>query len=319
MNLSQLYYFRSIVEEGSYSACADKLFVAQSTLSLSISNLEKELGASLLRKKRNGVMLTPEGQEFYVAAVTATNAIDKCVATIQGDEDGESATIRIGAVYSVQSEAWSNLLRQFRRKTSGKVKLDIVQGTTERLLTDLKAGEVDLAFTGMLTKTDSDITSIPCFTQRSALVVNKDNPLSARRSVSLDELAGRRVISYRRNSGPFERELGNLLAKCPKISIAGEYSDEISLCSMVVADPDTVAIVCHSWLVDSFAGLSTLQIREAPVDFHQFYLSHRKHGRQSLCVEAFLSLARCVENVNMSPPIIPLDDLMPCDAPLAMN
>lgn len=309
MNLSQLYYFKSLVQEGSYSAAADKLFVAQSTLSLSVSNLEKELGVRLLCKKRNGIELTEEGKEFYVASMTATNALDSCVASIKEDGSLENSTIRIGAVYSVQSEAWSNMLRAYRRKTGGKVHLEIVQGTTESLLSSLKAGEIDLAFMGMLAKPDPAISAMPCFTQSVALVVNKENPLSARRSVSLDELISRKVISYRRDSGPFESELGNLLAKSPKVTIAGEYSDEISLCSMVVADPETVAIACHSWLVDSFAGLNTLRIREAPEDFHQFYLCHRKHGRQRLCVESFLTLARSIEFANVTPVKVDLEEL----------
>ena len=301
MNLSQLYYFRSLVEEGSFSAATEKLYVTQSTLSVAISNLEKELGAQLLRKKRNGVILTDAGKEFYHAVLTVTNTLDKSIEAIRNQAAAENSLIRIGAVYSVQSRSWSNLLREYRKLTSNKVRLKIIQGTTESLLAGLKEGELDLVFAGLLPENDPGITSIPCFNQRATLVVSKDSPLSARSSVSLDELGGYRVITYRLEQGPFVSELRRLLENHPKVKVADEYTDEISLCSMVVADPETVAIACHSWLVDSFTDLVPVTIEEAPEDFHQFYLSYRKHGRQSLSVESFLALAKRVEYGNESP------------------
>ena len=308
MNLSHLYYFKSLVEEGSFSSAAEKLYVAPSTLSLAISSLEKELGSPLLRKKRSGIVLTKEGDEFYHAVVTATNSLDDAIDFIRNRSVTENAVITIGAVYSVQSESWSNLLRAYRKETGHRVRLKVVQGTTESLLAGLREGELDLIFAGLLPEHDHNITSIPCFTQRVALVVSKENPLSKRASISLDELVGKRVISYRLHEGPFVSELGNLLAINPKVTISDSYGDEISLCAMAVADPDTVAIACHSWLVDSFTGLKALEIEEAPEDFHQFFLSYRKHGRQRLCVEQFLSLAKRIDYGNESPELLGLDD-----------
>ena len=246
MNLSHLYYFKSLVEEGSFSAAAEKLYVAPSTLSLAISSREKELGSPLLRNKRSGIVLTKEGDEFYHAVVSATNSLDTSIDYIRNRSVTENAEITIGAVYSVQSESWSNMLRTYRRETGHRVRLKVVQGTTESLLAGLREGELDLIFAGLLPEHDHNITSMPCFTQRAALVVSKDNPLAACSRVSLDDLVGRKVISYRLHEGPFVQELGDLLAMQPKVQIAENYGDEISLCAMVAADPDTVAIACHS-------------------------------------------------------------------------
>lgn len=51
MNLAHLYYFRKLVELGSYSMAAKELYIAQPTLSLAISNIEKELSAVLVKRK----------------------------------------------------------------------------------------------------------------------------------------------------------------------------------------------------------------------------------------------------------------------------
>lgn len=303
MNLSHLYYFRKLVEVGSYSAAASELFIAQPTLSLAVSSLEKELGAPLLKKKRNGVELTEDGEEFYMATLTATNAIDSCTATIKQRAAAEYGTIRLGAVYSIQSPEWSRLISQFRRVADSHIKIDLKQGTTGSLFRDLKAGELDLVFAGIPYGGDPEVTSIPCFTQGLALVVSDENPLSQCKGISLDELAklNQNVISYAVKGSPFEAELGELLEKHPHLKVRCDYSDEISLCSVVLAEPSVVAIVCHSWLVSTFPNVTAIEITDAPKDFHQFYMSFRKRGRKPLSVEAFLDMAKNYDFINVSP------------------
>ncbi len=303
MNLSHLYYFRKLVEVGNYSDAANELFIAQPTLSLAVSSLEKELGAPLLKKKRNGVELTEDGEEFYTATLTATNALNSSISSIKQRAASEYGSIRLGAVYSIQSPEWSRLISQFRRTVDSHLKIDLKQGTTGSLFRDLKAGELDLIFSGIPFGGDPEVTSIPCFTQGVTLVVNQDNPLSERLSISLAELArlNQRVISYTVQGGPFETELAALLEEHPNLEVHCNYSDEITLCSLVVADPGAVAIACHSWLVSTFPNVNTLEITDAPKDFHQFYMSYRKRGRKALAVEAFLDMAKGYDFINVSP------------------
>ncbi len=83
MNLAHLYYFRKLVEVRNYSRAAKELFIAQPTLSLAVSNLEKELGVALIKKKRNTLELTIDGEDLYEAVVVATNALDHAVSLIR--------------------------------------------------------------------------------------------------------------------------------------------------------------------------------------------------------------------------------------------
>lgn len=57
--------FVTIVEEGSFSAAADALFITQSALSQQIKTLETELGFELFVHNTKKVQLTPAGQAFY--------------------------------------------------------------------------------------------------------------------------------------------------------------------------------------------------------------------------------------------------------------
>ncbi|HUE60583.1 MAG TPA: LysR family transcriptional regulator [Acidimicrobiales bacterium] len=68
MNLRQLQYFVAIADEGSFSRAAERLLVAQPSLSQQIKSLEGELGGQLLERLPNGVRLTAAGKAFITDA-----------------------------------------------------------------------------------------------------------------------------------------------------------------------------------------------------------------------------------------------------------
>lgn len=104
MNLAHLYYFKKLVEVKNYSRAAEELFIAQPTLSLAVSSLERELGCALLKKKRNSLELTESGEDFYEAVVAATNSLDNAVRIIKERVSAEYGSIRVGTVYSIQDK-----------------------------------------------------------------------------------------------------------------------------------------------------------------------------------------------------------------------
>src|SRR5258706_12303888 len=64
MNLRQLQYFVAIADEGSFTRAAERLLVAQPSLSQQLKALEQELGGQLLERLPNGVRLTAAGKAF---------------------------------------------------------------------------------------------------------------------------------------------------------------------------------------------------------------------------------------------------------------
>lgn len=68
MTLQQLNYAITIAETGSMNRAAEKLYIAQPSLSASMQELEKELGITIFNRGGRGVTLTPEGQEFILYA-----------------------------------------------------------------------------------------------------------------------------------------------------------------------------------------------------------------------------------------------------------
>lgn len=64
-NHHQFTAFAYVVREGSFSAAAARLGVTQSTVTQHLANLEKSVGTLLVLRGRDGVQLTPSGEDFY--------------------------------------------------------------------------------------------------------------------------------------------------------------------------------------------------------------------------------------------------------------
>ncbi|MBR3761992.1 MAG: LysR family transcriptional regulator [Lachnospiraceae bacterium] len=64
MTIQQCKYVLKIAKTGSFNEAAKQLFVAQSSLSLSIKSLEHELNIKIFERSGNGVYLTKDGAEF---------------------------------------------------------------------------------------------------------------------------------------------------------------------------------------------------------------------------------------------------------------
>lgn len=65
MDIRQMKYFKTIVEEGTISKAAKKLHMAQPPLSMQLKQLEEELSVILLKRGNKQVELTEAGNRFY--------------------------------------------------------------------------------------------------------------------------------------------------------------------------------------------------------------------------------------------------------------
>ncbi|HGL8651637.1 TPA: LysR family transcriptional regulator [Streptococcus pneumoniae] len=65
MNIQQLRYVVAIANSGTLREAAEKMYVSQPSLSISVRDLEKELGFKIFRRTSSGTFLTRRGMEFY--------------------------------------------------------------------------------------------------------------------------------------------------------------------------------------------------------------------------------------------------------------
>lgn len=66
MTLQQIRYFTTAAQCGSISAAARKLFVAQSSISEAVKEIEKTYGITAFTRQRRGVSLTRDGEDLMM-------------------------------------------------------------------------------------------------------------------------------------------------------------------------------------------------------------------------------------------------------------
>jgi DNA-binding transcriptional LysR family regulator len=77
VELRHLRYFVALADAGSFTRAAERMFVAQPTLSQQIRRLEEILGAPLLQRRRDGVRLTKAGVVLLDASRAVLSLVDQ--------------------------------------------------------------------------------------------------------------------------------------------------------------------------------------------------------------------------------------------------
>ena len=96
MNWNQLQYVITIAEEKSITKAAQKLYISQPSLSLSIQALEKETGIPLFERNRGEMKLTYAGSLFYEWAISTLNSHTQLEWKLGDIVSGSRTLIRLG-------------------------------------------------------------------------------------------------------------------------------------------------------------------------------------------------------------------------------
>ena len=95
MELNQIEYFLHVAQTEHMSKAAEELFMSQSSLSIAIKNLEKELGVPLFDKCGRNIKLNNYGREFYNWATKIVYAVNEGVNSINKMKEDEQRTLRL--------------------------------------------------------------------------------------------------------------------------------------------------------------------------------------------------------------------------------
>lgn len=142
MTFQQLEAFYWVSSLGSFSAASDRLFVTQSTISMRIRKLEKDLGVELFDRSSHSIQLTLSGLEFMQYARRILDLRTELIQRV-ASSDAFSGQLRLG-VAEVVSSTWLPKLIELIAEKYPKVRLEIEMALTEELLEALKRGTLDL-------------------------------------------------------------------------------------------------------------------------------------------------------------------------------
>lgn len=299
MNLSHLYYFRTLARVQHYTRAAEELFITQPTLSNAVSQLEKELGIPLFQKEGRNVRLTKQGREFDEYITQALDLIDKAVDIAHEQAGSPSGAIDLGVIYTIQADYLPPLLRAYRDRYGSGITINTYQGLTTQLVEDLESGRFDVVFGSYVEGKEDDLGFIPVDSQRLVAVVHDYSPFAKRESVTIEDLSHSKIYSYSPDI-PLGKEVRKICRECcdRDLDIHATAEDEITLGSLVDSDPSAIGLVLDTLGLLPFQNLVKVRLSEVPDDFHKVYLIYRKNVFQPRAVENFIDFVREYGNIE---------------------
>jgi DNA-binding transcriptional LysR family regulator len=196
ISLKQFKYFVEIVEAGSYSRAAEKLYIAQSALSRQIKELEDELQTQLLTRDSRHIELTPAGQLFFERGRRILEEIDDTVVQARHIGLGAQGVIRLQHSSSViltprLTGVISRLLDEFPGVT-----LEVSMAPSENQTLDIEEGRADIGLIRLPTLRKYPHIHVRELTTEPLMVaVSQHSPLAALDNVALASLRQESFIS----------------------------------------------------------------------------------------------------------------------------
>ncbi len=144
MNSESIRTFLLLSKLKNFTRTAERLYVAQSTVTNRIAELEEETGKRLFVRERGGVELTEEGQLFLSYAQRISDLEESFIREVNAASRYER-TLRVGAINAVyESGLYPLLCRFFARERGAALKVEL--GHSADLLQRLQDGVLDVAF-----------------------------------------------------------------------------------------------------------------------------------------------------------------------------
>ena len=146
MDIKQLHYFTTVVEEKTVTAAAEKLHMTQPPLTMQLHALESELGCKLFERKGRTLSLTDAGQHMYRRALEIIGMCDNAQREMKDYRNGTVGTLRIGVISSVQGTLFTKILKEYHDRYPN-IKISVFSANTYQLLEKLQNREIDAAIT----------------------------------------------------------------------------------------------------------------------------------------------------------------------------
>ena len=144
--LRQLRYFIAVAEELNFTKAAERLMIAQQSLSAQIAVLERRLGVRLLERDARGTRLSAVGVAFLPEARAVLERVDQAIAVALRASHGEVGSLRLAFLTTVANHMLPPVLRAIHNQLPD-VQVATESTTIAAVVDGVLNGRYDAAFT----------------------------------------------------------------------------------------------------------------------------------------------------------------------------
>jgi len=224
LNLRHLRAFAAVAETGRFTRAAERLGLAQSSVSESVAVLERTLGVQLFDRHTRMLRLTQAGEELLPRVLRLVADCDAVLGSSREIAGLERGHVSLAAP-TLQAALWlPPLIREFARDYP-QVHVTIRDVAEQEIHRLVRSGEVDI---GLVTATDKfpgDLRGRPFYTDTYVLALYPEHPLMNKREITWNDLAKVPVIGPLPGN-PVRHALDRALAER---GLALSYAHEVAL------------------------------------------------------------------------------------------
>ncbi|WP_379162488.1 LysR family transcriptional regulator [Paenibacillus sp. sgz5001063] len=203
MELRQLQYALQIAAERNFSRAADKLHIAQPSLSQQLSKLEKELGVLLFQRNTSSVELTHAGEKFVEQAQTIIDAVELLRQEMSDISQLRTGHVVVGSMPITGAHLLPHVLPVFKSKFA-EVEITLLEDSSMNLEKLTASGQTDLSLLSLPLEIPTLAYEV-LGEERIDLAVPPEHPLAARIAsgtrTSLQELKDEPFIVLKEGQG----------------------------------------------------------------------------------------------------------------------
>ncbi|MBQ7455365.1 MAG: LysR family transcriptional regulator [Clostridia bacterium] len=207
MTLQQLNYVIVISETGSLSRAAERLFIAQPTLTSAVKELEKEIGITIFNRSGKGMSLTADGMDFlpYARQVVAqyVGLLEK-----YGKQGDRKQRFAVSAQhYSFAVKAFVETVKAF---DVTKYEFAMRETRTKEVIDDVVnlRSEIGILYMNDFNRkalhkllSANDLDFLPLIACDAYVYLWKEHPLARRESLTFEDLSPFPCLSFEQGEG----------------------------------------------------------------------------------------------------------------------
>jgi LysR family hydrogen peroxide-inducible transcriptional activator len=192
ITLRQLRYFEALARHKHFGRAAEDCAISQPALSMQIRELEQSLGAPLVERRPNEVVLTELGAEVAQRAEQLLTGASDLLDFAKHRQKLLSGVLRLGVIPTIAPYLLPRVLPALQKQYP-ELKLELRETQTNILLDELGRGMLHLLILA-LPAGDSEIETLRLFDDPFLLAVPANDPLPAKSRVSARDVSPRQLI-----------------------------------------------------------------------------------------------------------------------------
>ena len=200
MEFRQLLYVVELAREKNFSRAAEKLHVAQPSLSQQLSKLERELGVTLFHRSTSSVELTYAGATFVEKAQKVLDLLDQMRQEMDDISQLKKGRLVIGSLPITGSHVLPRVLPEFKKRYP-QIEIVLLEETSSNLEMLTAQGQTDITLL-TLPLLENSLESVNLIEEEIWLAVPPHHPLAeTETAVSLKQLEDESFIFLKKGQG----------------------------------------------------------------------------------------------------------------------